>query len=96
MSQALHHLQLGPPAPGANPVVLHLHCEGGNPTTALAQIEWKDLKMLLAYRPQLQDKLAYHVQKQLAERISQYPSLWAPSLKVGHLAAGDEGAERGR
>lgn len=38
--------------------------------------------MLLAYRPELQENFAFHVQKQLAERIAQFPHLWAPSVQV--------------
>lgn len=46
--------------------------------TLHTQIEWSDLKLLLAYRPRLQQSLAVHVRSALGERVCQYPHLWAP------------------
>ena len=47
------------------------------------QIHWRDLKLLLSYRPELQETMAAHVQRALGERITQFPHLWAPALVVG-------------
>ncbi|GAB4817519.1 hypothetical protein N2152v2_004565 [Parachlorella kessleri] len=44
-------------------------------------IEWKDLKMLLAYRPHLQESMAEQVTQTLADRINQYPHLWEHNLQ---------------
>lgn len=52
------------------------------PLRCPVQIEWKDLKMLLAFRPRLQEQMAVHVHKALEERITAYPHLWAHSLQV--------------